>query len=228
MAFWDRLFGKGKIKNTGRHEDNPGQNERSPIIHNYISGLRDAYIQNNGGEKWEHFEKVIHGAKKGNIDRVRNAYPETPSALINLLEFVDGTYWRKYKEEEITFFLLGSDVDEYPYYLLSSEEIAKNRNNAKEYFSYYIDREYDGVEIDDRITNKSDSINWLHFSDCMNNGGTSSLFIDFSPSEIGKKGQVVRFLHDPDELKVIAESFEDYLNYLIENGYNFINEDTVG
>lgn len=227
MGFWDKLFGKEKNKNPERQEENKSQNEMNPIIHNYISGLRDAYFQNNGIEEWEHFENVIHGAKKGNIDRIRNAYPETPIALIDLLEFVDGTYWRKYKEDEITFFLLGSDVDEYPYYLLSSEEIVKNRNNAKEYFSDYIDRKYDGVDIDERITNKSDSISWLHFSDCMNNGGTSSLFIDFSPSEKGTKGQVVRFLHDPDELKVIANSFEDYLNYLIENGYNFINEDTM-
>lgn len=69
---------------------------------------------------------------------------------------------------------------------------------------------------------------WLHFSDCMNNGGTSQLFIDFSPSDKGVKGQIVRFLHDPDEIKVIADSFEEYLQQLIDDGYDFINEDTVG
>ena len=227
MAFWDRLFGKGKSNSPKGQEEKKNQNEMNPIVQNYISGLKDAYNQNNGIEEWEHFEKVVHGAKKGNIDKIRNFYPEISSVLIDLLEFVDGTYWRKYGESEITFFLLGSDVNEYPYYLLSSKEIIENKNNAKEYFSDYIDRKYDGVEIDDKITNKSDSINWLHFSDCMNNGGTSSLFVDFSPSEKGTKGQVVRFLHDPDEFKVIAESFEDYLNYLIKNGYNFINEDTM-
>lgn len=42
----------------------------------------------------------------------------------------------------------------------------------------------------------------------MNNGGTSKLFIDLTPSETGKKGQIVRYLHDPDELKVIADSFK--------------------
>jgi len=227
MAFWDKLFGKGKNKKPERQEEHTSHSEINPIIHKYISGLKDAYFQNNGVEEWEHFEKVIHGATKGDIGRIRIVFPETPNALIDLLKFVDGTYWRKYKEGKITFLLLGSDVDEYPYYLLSSEEIVKNRNIAKEYFSNYIDGAYSGVAIDERITNTSDSINWLHFSDCMNNGGTSSLFIDFSPSEKGTKGQVVRFLHDPDELKVIAESFEDYLNYLIENGYNFINKDTM-
>ena len=68
---------------------------------------------------------------------------------------------------------------------------------------------------------------WLHFADCMNNGGTSQLFLDFSPSETGTIGQVVRFLHDPDELAVIADSFDDYLQTLMDGEYDFINEDTV-
>ena len=68
---------------------------------------------------------------------------------------------------------------------------------------------------------------WLHFSDCMNNAGTSQLFIDFSPSEKGVKGQIVRFLHDPDEIGVIANSFDEYLEELIESGLDFISEDVV-
>ena len=84
MAFWDKLLGKGKNKKPERQEKDNSQNERTPIIHDYISGLRAAYFQNNGVEEWEYFEKVIHGAQKGNIDRVRNAFPETPSALIDL------------------------------------------------------------------------------------------------------------------------------------------------
>ena len=62
----------------------------------------------------------------------------------------------------------------------------------------------------------------------MNNGGTSQLFIDFTPSEQGKKGQIIRFLHDPDEFRVIAENFEEYLQKLIDNEYDFINEDIIG
>ena len=68
---------------------------------------------------------------------------------------------------------------------------------------------------------------WLHFSDCMNNAGTSQLFIDFSPSEKGVKGQIVRFLHDPDEIGVIANSFDEYLEELIESGLDFISEDII-
>jgi len=160
-------------------------------VEKYLSGLKNAYFQNNGQEDWEHFEKVIHGADKETIDEIKQIYPEISNALIDLLGYVDGTYWRKYAEEEITFFMLGSDVHEYPYYLLSSKEIIENQNQAKEYYSDYIERKYDGIEVDDKITNRADTIKWLHFSDCMNNGGTSQLFIDFSPSEKGKIGQVM-------------------------------------
>ena len=72
-----------------------------------------------------------------------------------------------------------------------------------------------------------DKLDWLHFSDCCNNGGTSQLFIDFSPSAKGKKGQVLRFLHDPDEMAVVADSFDEYLQMLIDNEFDFINEDTI-
>lgn len=197
------------------------------VVEKYISGLKKAYFANGGQVDWENFEEVIHGVKQENIDRLKRIYPDIPSDLIELLEYVDGTYWRKYGEEEITFLMLGSDVDEYPYYFLSSEEMIKNQNLVIEYYSDFIERKYEGVVIDEKIANKSESVKWLHFSDCMNNGGTSQLFIDFSPSEVGKKGQVVRFLHDPDEFKVIADSFETYLKMLMDNDYDFILEDMM-
>lgn len=197
------------------------------IVKQYIAGLEKAYFDNGGKLTWEHFEKIKHGATKEDIEKIITLYPEVPNSLISLLEFVDGTYWREYKREEITLYFLGSDVEEYPYYLLSSREIVENQNLAIEYYSDYIERKYEEVEIDEKITNKTSSLKWLHFSDCMNNGGTSQLFIDFSPSEKGKKGQVVRFLHDPDDFCVIADSFEDYLKKLIDNKYDFINEDIL-
>lgn len=224
MTFWNKLFGKGQ--NDKPEKEKKSQDVTNPIVEKYIIGLKNAYFQNNGKEEWETFEQVIYGVKKEDINKLKQTYPDIPNSLINLLEYVDGTYWRKYGKEEITFYLLGSDMHEYPYYLLSSKEIVENRNQAKEYFSDYIERKYDEVEVDDRIINKTEVIKWLHFSDCMNNGGTSQLFIDFSPSEKGIKGQIVRYLHDPDELKVIADSFEDYLNMLINKEFDFINEYT--
>ncbi|MCI3935913.1 SMI1/KNR4 family protein [Chryseobacterium aahli] len=197
------------------------------IVKQYLLGLKKSYFDNAAEKDWEHFEKIKQDATKEDIEKIKNVYPNIPDALIGILEYIDGTYWREYAGEEISFYFLGSDVEEYPYYLLSSKEIIENQNQAIEYYSDYIDRKYEEVEIDDKITNQSSSLKWLHFSDCSNNGGTSQLFIDFSPSDKGKMGQIVRFLHDPDEFSVIADNFEEYLKNLIDNEFDFINEDTV-
>ncbi|WP_294251569.1 SMI1/KNR4 family protein [uncultured Chryseobacterium sp.] len=197
----------------------------NPIAEQYVAGLKKAYFENQGKESWDHFEKIKHGAAEENIRKLRELYPEIPEALIDLLKYVDGTYWREYNGEKIAFYFLGSDMEEYPYYLLSSGEIIENHDLAARYYKDYIEREYDEVDIDETITATVDGLKWLHFSDCMNNGGTSQLFIDFSPAEKGTTGQIVRFVHDPDEFSVIAGSFEDYLKMLMDKGYDFINEE---
>lgn len=197
------------------------------IVENYINGLREAYITSNGGEIWEHFETIKHGVSSESIEELKRIFPFIPKSLLELLSFVNGTYYNEYKGEEITLYFLGSDLNGYPYYLLSAEEMIKNQTIAPAYYADYIDRVYGDEDIDDKITDKSKGIKWLHFSDCMNNGGTSQLFIDFSPSKKGQLGQIVRFVHDPDEFLVIAENFDAYLQQLIDNKFNFINEESI-
>lgn len=43
----------------------------------------------------------------------------------------------------------------------------------------------------------------------------------------GTKGQSVRFLHDPDEITVIADSFDEDLQMLMDSEYDFITEETI-
>ena len=197
------------------------------IVEKYLEELKKAYYKNGGKEYWDKFEKIKAGATEENIKKIKEEFPETPDSLIELLKIVDGTYHREYQGEKITFYFLGSDVMGYPYYLLSSSQILENKKDGYYLFGGYIDGEYEDVEVDEKITDDSEKIKWLHFSDCMNNGGTSKLFIDFSPSEKGKKGQIVRYLHDPDEIKVIADSFDEYLEKLMEHDLDFISKDTI-
>ncbi|WP_255361756.1 SMI1/KNR4 family protein [Eikenella sp. NML97-A-109] len=159
------------------------------------------------------------------VHALQATYPQTPASLLELLSFADGTYWREYQGETVSLFLLGSDIMEYPYYLLSARQMLESK--SPQYLSDYINRVYpaEDVAVDDRITRDAANACWLHFSDCMNNGGTSQLFIDLTPSVSGKGGQIVRYLHDPDELEVIADSFDEYLLALIEDRYDFIHED---
>ena len=197
------------------------------LVEQYLEGLKQAYIDNGGEEAWQNLMATAHGATEADLQVLRNRYPQVPESLLDLLRRIDGTYWRDYEKGTVSDLILGADEEmgDYPYYLLSAEQIVATQNEAFDFYADYINREYEEVEIDNRITSDASQLhNWLHFSDCMNNGGTSQLFIDFSPSAIGKVGQVVRFLHDPDEMVVIADSFDDYLKMLMKNGYCFVDE----
>jgi len=199
------------------------------IAEKYVAGLKEAYLSFGAHETWQHFENIKHGATKEDLAKIKEVYPLVPDSLLGLLEYVDGTHWREYQGESIVFFFLGSDVEEYPYYLSSSETMVKDQPN---YLSHMLTDQIQwlkesGGQWDEKLTTDPDTANWLHFSDCMNNGGTSMLFIDFTPSPKGKVGQVVRYLHDPDEINVIADSFDEYLQKIMDSGYDFINEDTM-
>ena len=193
----------------------------------YYDGLKEAYLRESGQELWDHFSSVVQGASQEDIGRLLELYPDAPESFIELLRLVDGTYYREYTADNVLLYFLGSDYEGYPYYLLSARQMVQTRHEAKEFFDYIVTREFDDLPVDEGVCDDLDKLDWLHFSDCCNNGGSSQLFIDFSPSAKGKKGQVLRFLHDPDEMVVAADSFDEYLQMLMDNEYDFINEDTV-
>ena len=199
------------------------------LAEKYMAGLKQAYIDQDADARWEKLEDVAEGVSPENLEKLRTAYPEIPETLVDLLKKVDGTYWRKYGDMTLVLYFFGSpELEEYPYYLLSAEQMLERTPKKQSWLEEMVRREEDCCEVDEKITKDGTQLNWLHFSDCMNNGGTSQLFIDFSPSPKGVKGQVVCYVHDPDELVVVADSFDEYLQSLMENGYDFINEDTVG
>ena len=179
----------------------------------------------------EQMKKVLEiGVKlsdQRDLDRLTALYPDIPESLIELLKLVDGTYYREYPADKVVFYFLGSDYEGFPYYLLSARQMVDTKNQFRQWGDYLINREYDDIPVDEGVCDDMDKLDFLHFSDCCNNGGTSQLFIDFSPSAKGKKGQVLRYLHDPDELVVVADSFDEYLQMLIDQDYAFIDEDSV-
>ena len=180
----------------------------------YIEAVEKRYRDCNRTERWEKFLNNRKG--NANVEKLKKEYSKVPSSLLALLEFVDG--------DRIDF--LGSDVDngEYPYHLLSVDKILESKDKLRSYYGDFINRSDDLLEVDDRITNDIDNFKWIHFADCMNNGGTSRLFVDLTPSEKGVKGQIIRYLHDPDSMEVIANSFDEYLNRQVKMGLKFIHE----
>ena len=99
------------------------------IVKQYMDGLKKAYYENGGKEVWDEFERVFHGEEKEDIEGLQKLYPDIPESLIQLLGIVDGTYWREYAGKKVAFYLLGSDIEEYPYYLLSSSQMVKQKED---------------------------------------------------------------------------------------------------
>lgn len=199
------------------------------IATQYIEGLKQAYSSNEAQEYWQDFDKLVHGVSVEDTENLKKRFPKIAESLIELLQFVDGTDWRTYKDKELAFIFLGSTLGDYPYYIHSAQQMLDGDRDI-EFLKDYINRDLDpewGITIDEKIIDDFTQVNWLHFSNCINNGGSSQLFIDFSPSDKGKIGQVVMYVHDPDELVVIADSFDDYLQNLINDGFSFINEDIM-
>ena len=194
------------------------------IVRRYIEGIEQAYLSNGSEEKWNEFVNVKEGASSENLTQIKQIFPEVPESLLELLQYADGTYHRVYGNTTIQLYFFGSTLEEYPYYLLSSEEIIENQSLAQKWYSDYVNREFgpDDIPVDDRIIDDANKMKWLHFSDCMNNGGSSQLFIDFSPSACGTIGQIVMFVHDSDRIEVIADSFDEYLEKMIQWEFDFI------
>lgn len=187
------------------------------ICNEFINGLDKKY--HNSDEillnDYNSFIEKKKGISNEELDNLIKVFPNIPESLIELLKYSNGT----------DIYCFQSDVDDgkYPYYLIDSTEMIEAKDDAKTYYGDYISRDFDDVEIDDKITNDVDNVKWLLFSNCMNNGGTSRLFIDFTPSKSGKVGQVVRYLHDPDSIVVIADSFDEFLEQIINSNYKFID-----
>ena len=192
------------------------------LVNTYLAGLRQVLPAENLDQL-----KLAHGASATDLQQLTERYPLCPASLVQLLGQINGTHFRDYPDGTVMVLMLGSDVFEYPYYLRSVEQIFEDAHadteSIAQIYEGYLDEEPDliGPGIDSTLPmNKR-----LCFSHCMNNGGTSRLYIDYNPAPGGTVGQVMRFLHDPDSYKVIAQSFDHYLQQLIDDNYSFIYED---
>ncbi|MBN3727502.1 SMI1/KNR4 family protein [Burkholderia sp. Ac-20379] len=168
------------------------------------------------------------GAPQSQLDVLRAVYPHAPATLVDLLRRLNGTYHQTYGDTRIGVMVLGSDVGSYPYYLLSVDQIVEEA--AEGFGRESIADIYDLAEFapgelfDPRIDATVPMGRRLCFSHCMNNGGSSRLYIDFDPAPDGKPGQVIRYLHDPDSYAVLADDFDRYLAQLVADGLPFLED----
>lgn len=192
------------------------------LVDRFLSGLIPR-LPEDDAPQWAWTE----GASDADLQRLRAQWPQVPASLVELLSRVDGTHFRQYPKGEVCVLMLGSDVGDYPYYLRSVAQIFEDQqqwdDSIRSIYEEWLDEEPEilgaGIDADLPMSRR------LCFSHCMNNGGTSMLYLDFDPAPGGSVGQVVRYLHDPDSYAVIAPSVDAYLQQLIDRDYAFINED---
>jgi len=169
------------------------------------------------------------GASAADRQRLRARWPHVPDSLVDLLGRVDGTHYRAYPGGEVCVPMLGSDLGRYPYYLRSIEQMFEDTaqwdswgESIRSIYEEWLEEDAAilgaGIDADLPMGQR------LCFAHCVNNGGTSMLYLDFDPAPGGIVGQVVRYLHDPDSYVVIAPGFDAYLQQLIEGEYLFMGD----
>jgi len=191
------------------------------LVDRFLSGLIPR-LPEDDAPQWAWTE----GASEADLQRLRAQWPQVPDSLVELLSRVDGTHFRDYPKGEVCVLMLGSDVGDYPYYLRSIGQIFEDQqqwdDSIRSIYEEWLEEEPEilgaGIDADLPMSRR------LCFSHCMNNGGTSMLYLDFDPAPGGNVGQVVRYLHDPDSYAVIAPSFDAYLQQLIDRDYSFLDE----
>ncbi|CAM4211760.1 MULTISPECIES: SMI1/KNR4 family protein [Stenotrophomonas] len=191
------------------------------LVDRFLSGLIPR-LPEDDAPQWAWTE----GASEADLQRLRAQWPQVPDSLVDLLSRVDGTHFRDYPKGEVCVLMLGSDVGDYPYYLRSIAQIFADQqqwdDSIRSIYEEWLEEEPEilgaGIDADLPMSRR------LCFSHCMNNGGTSMLYLDFDPAPGGSVGQVVRYLHDPDSYAVIAPSFDAYLQQLIDRDYSFLDE----
>ncbi|AVJ32259.1 MULTISPECIES: SMI1/KNR4 family protein [Stenotrophomonas] len=192
------------------------------LVDRFLSGLIPR-LPEDDAPQWAWTE----GASEADLQRLRAQWPQVPDSLVELLSRVDGTHFRDYPKGEVCVLMLGSDVGDYPYYLRSIAQIFEDQqqwdDSIRSIYEEWLEEEPEilgaGIDADLPMSRR------LCFSHCMNNGGTSMLYLDFDPAPGGSVGQVVRYLHDPDSYAVIAPSFDAYLQQLIDRDYSFLDEE---
>ena len=189
------------------------------IVNHYLAGLRQVLPPTPLARL-----AVAGGASAAQLQTLLQAFPDCPASLLALLSQLNGTHWDDDEDGVGTAVLvLGADpgMGSYPYFLRSVEQILEDR----QLYPDSIVEIYGELVLDSGIDAQASGKERLCFAHCMNNGGTSMLYLDFAPAAGGVIGQVIRFLHDPDEYRVIAAGFDAYLQLQIHQEYVFVDPD---
>ena len=197
------------------------------VVSEYLAILRKNFNEDDR-ESFAH----VTGATDNDLARVLAVYPDTPEEFQQLLKQGDGTWGRDYGNHEVLVYMFASDLGaeetetgdyDYPYFMNSCEQILDERDDSSIVDMYGDDAIEDSdVDVDPRIDPTIPMSQRLQFANCMNNGGTSQLYIDFNPTSRGVSGQIICYVHDPDACIVLTPCFSDFLQKHIDSSCSFL------
>lgn len=99
-----------------------------------------------------------------------------------------------------------------PYDFISLRSARTERQSMHKRAQNYVN--YDQEQRDSRIRDGWFQVGWVPFADF--GSGSLLLLSDMSPSEAGQHGQVIGFVHDPEQLIYVAPSFGAFLDHSIQ------------
>lgn len=157
---------------------------------------------------------LVNGASDEKIKTFEDKFGiKMPEDMKELYRYKDGSEW---------FYLFFPDDKydrEFKYRLLSLAEIKKE----KEYFQnedallaefYSDDDDFIKSMQDSRVKPYLFNKRWIPFAKA---DGDISLMMDFDPDEDGAYGQIICYIHDPDEIAYVAKTITEIIDDTLLN-----------
>lgn len=94
-----------------------------------------------------------------------------------------------------------------------SKEYFQNKDSLLSDFPDYFTSEDIEAMKDSRIKPYLFNKSWFPFAEYCD---TCYLMLDFDPGQDGKEGQIICYIHDPDEIVYVAEGITDLLDRVID------------
>ena len=195
----------------------------------YIKLLQEAYVRNGLEKNWNHLIDISHGISQKEKQDLYDEYPNIPKALTEILEKIDGTYWREYKGEKVTYYFFGSDVSdgEYPYYLYSFKDIMKAKYSVA----------IAPIEHTSSVSYKCNGINMSSFPEDLQNAITENLVSSRRLNIVDRTSMNARMkelslttagLTDRNDISKLAKVLSaDYMLVLTVDTYNLSQNSRV-
>jgi cell wall assembly regulator SMI1 len=186
-------------------------------INNILNKIEAFFTENitDDDEEKEYFNgyKMLKGASNNEINTFEKDFNiKLPEDFKEYYKIKNGS---KYPFELL--YITNNSNNCIPFTIMSIEDI----KDTKKYFcerdellgNYYDTEEIKKLDI--RIKPYLFNKRWFPFAQMA--GGDLYLLLDFDPTEKGKIGQIIFYVHDPDFIYYIAESFGELLKDTMKN-----------